>query len=188
MFELDLEKAEEYLRAAYLAATNSKDTSNQNGALLVAGNGRHSSGVNNFPPGVKYTEERATTRPDKYRYFEHAERNAVYNAARKGVQTHDATLYCPWAACCPCARAIRCSGVTNIVLHKQRMMMTPERWLDDVNMALSMLEEAGVGIHYFDGPIVGTKQVIVNGELWWPFEEPAEGIGNHKEFVGLAGE
>ena len=86
-------------------------------------------------------------------------------------------MFCPWAACCPCARAIIDTGVARIVLHEQRMKMTPERWLDDVNQALEMLEEAGVELMYFTETVKGPT-VLVNGELWSPTSAAVEDIGN----------
>lgn len=169
----------EYLARAYHVASASSDRSNQNGALLVGRDGRLiGEGCNDFCEGVVFTEARATTRPTKYRYYEHAERRAVFAAARKGKIVDGATMFCPWAACCPCARALIDSGVRFLVLHEQRMKMTPERWLDDVNQALEMLEEGGIEISYFSGPVKGPS-VIVNGELWSPTSEEIQGLGNY---------
>lgn len=176
-----LGEAHRYLANAYALARQSKDKSNQNGAILLPVNDEMSTGINNFPPGVKFTDDRATTRPTKYRYFEHAERAAVYLAARVGKATYGSTVYCPWASCCDCARSMICAGVANLVVHHERMQMTPERWIDDVNEALSMLKESGIKIHYYEG-IVKAQPVLVNGELWSP-DSPVQKSGNW--FVGM---
>lgn len=174
------ERTAEYLRNAYCVARQSRDKSNQNGSTLVNATGDIiGTGVNNFPLGVQYTEERATTRPTKYRYFEHAERNSIYQAARAGNGVYGATMFCPWAACCDCARSIIQSGVLVLVMHRERMLMTPERWQDDVNEALEMLVEGGVQLMYHEGPIDGCPDLFVNGELWNPADDPlTEGSGN----------
>lgn len=168
------------LAKAYELAEASSDRSNQNGAVLLSADGQRIIGMgrNDFPPGVEFTEERATTRPKKYRYYEHAERWAVYNAALKGKTTEGSIMVCPWAACADCARALICAGVAKLIVHKQRMLMTPDRWIDDVTEALEMIKEAGIVIEEFDGP-VGGPRVLVNGELWLPSDEPqAIGVGN----------
>ena len=43
-------------------------------------------------------------RPMKYLYFEHAERNAIFTAARHGIRTEGATLYVQALPCVDCAR------------------------------------------------------------------------------------
>lgn len=43
-------------------------------------------------------------RPIKYMYFEHAERNAIFTAARHGIRTDGATLYVQALPCVDCAR------------------------------------------------------------------------------------
>lgn len=166
-----LTDAAEYLRNAYCIAAQSRDNSNQNGAVLVSAKKELiSTGVNNFAIGVEFTEERATTRPKKYRYFDHAERNAIYLAARShsAPGVFGSTMYCPWASCCPCAIGIINSGVRTLVMHRERMQMTPPRWEDDVNEALGMMKEAGLTLLYYEGPVEGAPPLIVNGETWDP--------------------
>jgi dCMP deaminase len=182
---MNKELAIRHLRAAYEAAAHSLDPSNQNGAVLVGQLGKVlSDGENNFAKGVKFTDERARLRPQKYRYFEHAERNAIYTAARLGNKVAQSTMYCPWAACCDCARGIIQSGVKTLVMHKERMAMTPERWADDVNEALAMLVEAQVVLEYYEGPIEGAGGVFVNGTMWNPSAPPKDkNQGNY--FVGM---
>ncbi len=43
-------------------------------------------------------------RPIKYMFFEHAERNAIFTAARHGIRTEGATLYVQALPCVDCAR------------------------------------------------------------------------------------
>jgi dCMP deaminase len=175
--------AEKYLTRAYEFAATSRDNSNQNGAILMfPGRLESCPGVNNFPPLVKWDEEKATTRPDKYRYFEHAERDVIYNAARWGHSTKGNIMYCPWASCCPCGRAIITAGISDLVVHRPRMEMTPERWRLDVNEALLMMQKAGVRLHYFEEPL-DAPAIMVNGELWSPDTPPKKGGGNW--FVGM---
>lgn len=181
-----MNNAETHLRTAYQIATQSRDTSNQNGATLVSACGEViGHGVNNFAMGVEFNVERAESRPEKYRYFEHAERNSIYQAARAGASTMGSTMFCPWAACCDCARGIINAGVHTLVMHRERMQMTPERWREDVNEALSMMEEAGVQLLYHEGPIYNSKRILVNGELWDPKDSSTRKTGNW--FVGMDG-
>lgn len=174
------ERTAEYLRNAYCLARQSKDPSNQNGATVISNTGEViATGNNNFPVGVEFTKERSEVRPNKYRYFEHAERAALYQAARTGRRTFGSTMYVPWAACCDCARGIINAGVSTVVMHDARMQMTPERWQSSVNEALEMLVEGRVTLQYYEGPIEGAPEVYVNGQQWNPADNPiAEGSGN----------
>lgn len=56
-------------------------------------------------------------RPAKYEYVEHAERNAVYNAARSGVRTEGAIAYLNWqpTPCVECTKAFIQAGIDEVV-------------------------------------------------------------------------
>lgn len=156
----------DFLSVALGIATQSKDTSSQNGAIIVDMYGRAiSSGCNNFPEGVEYLAERLE-RPAKYQYFEHAERNAIYKAARSGRSTQGATMYCPWAACHDCARAIIQSGICCLV--RQSNIANPQRWAQSCEAGDIMLREAGIEIIDYEGFISGYIQVLRDGVLITP--------------------
>jgi dCMP deaminase len=130
------------------AAEFSMDPHTQNGALLVSTMGEVVLAANTMPE-IESRPERFV-RPKKYLYIEHAERNAIYLAARRGICTENATLYVPWFACADCARAIIQAGITRVVGHIVPWMQTPDRWKESVRAAESMLEEAGVVSSYLD--------------------------------------
>lgn len=161
------------LMQAYNIAQQSPDNSNQNGAILVNDNQVIGAAYNDFPQGIKFTSERSSTRPEKYRYFEHAERNAILMAARHGKRVKGATMYCPWASCCPCARAIIQSGVKRLVVHWSRMVMTPDRWIAEVDQAWEMMKEAGIEIVSILEPIYAAS-ILVNGISWTPTQDPIQ--------------
>lgn len=162
-------REELFLSQAYKLAKTSKDPSNQNGALIIDPftNKILGIGSNNFPQGVQFTDDRALQRPLKYQYFEHAERWAIYDAAKHGKCLTGASMYSPWAACCDCARGIILSGIKELLVHKERMDLTPDRWSEDVKRALTILDEGGVVVRYFQGS-VQAPSIIVNGEKWSP--------------------
>lgn len=136
----------ELLIASYLEAQKSPDLSTQVGALLVGANGEIvSSGFNSFPSRVRNTEVRQQ-RPKKYLYTEHAERNAILNAAKKGIQTDNLILVCAWAACADCARAIINSGIKTIVRHPRKSLGNDMdgRWSASITAGDEMFYESGV--------------------------------------------
>lgn len=134
-----------FLEMCQLVASRSEDQSTQCGAVIVGkGNQIISTGYNGFPRGVKNLPER-NERPIKYSYFEHSERNAIYNAARTGVSTEGATMYITGYPCCDCARAIIQAGITQVIIPGRRKQADfEERWKESIDMAKGMLREAGV--------------------------------------------
>ena len=124
------EEMRERLRLTAYFALRSPDPSTQNAAVIMQSNDciiPATLSVNKFPRGVLYEPER-WERPIKYSYIEHAERNAIYAAARLGIPTAEKTLVCPWAACADCARAIIQSGISRLITLAPREDDTHDRW------------------------------------------------------------
>ena len=133
----------------------SKDTSVQVGCVIVGKNHEViSTGFNGFPigvddaPGCELKGSRYD-RPLKYFYTEHAERNAIYLAARRGVSLDDSTIFLQWYPCADCARAIIQSGIRSVWIDGSKYNPdTPteadKRWEDSFKAAKIMFEEAGV--------------------------------------------
>lgn len=157
-----------WLRETYgYAAIASGDPHTKNGVIIFPRKvNYHILGSNQFPEGISSKPERLE-RPLKYSYIEHAERNAIYNAARMGVSLEGATMYGPWIACVDCARAIINSGITTVVAHEAIMLKTPERWEESITIALAMLKESGIRMLLYKGKI-GRVKALFNGEVWEP--------------------
>lgn len=139
-----------WMQCAALAASQSKDRSRKVGCVIVDRRDvAISMGWNGFPRGVNDHIEGRHARPLKYKWTEHAERNAIYNAAARGASTLGCTIYLPWFPCSNCARAIIQSGI-------ERMVCVPcepgdAQWSEDMSVAETMLREAGVQIDFFAG-------------------------------------
>lgn len=137
---------ESLLIASYEEAKKSDDPSTQVGAVLVNATGTIvSTGFNIFPIGVKRTEKR-TQRPNKYLYTEHAERNAILNAAKMGIKTDGLIMVCAWAACADCARAIINSGIKAVIRHPHNGLTggIKDRWNESMIAGDKMFYESGV--------------------------------------------
>lgn len=133
-----------FLAIAKDAAKRSKDPSTQVGAVIVGpDNEVRSIGYNCFPRGADDGAPGRLERPTKYKWLEHAERNAIYNAARVGVPLKGCRMYVSWVPCSDCARAIIQSGITELVVED---LSIPERWRADFLVSLPMLREAGIRI------------------------------------------
>lgn len=164
------DSAHDFLRVAYLNAARSKDPSTTNGAVLVSS--KTSKTINSwncFPRGVNESAIR-WEKPLKYEFIEHAERNAIFEAARQGVSTAGACLYCTWYACVDCARSIIQAGIGEVVGHASMFEGTPDRWRDSISKAFEMFAESGVKCYAYDGRIFESDcpELRFNGEVWRP--------------------
>lgn len=96
----------------------SKDRSTGVGAVIVGpDNEQRSAGYNGFPRNVDDDRRERHDRPLKYEFTEHAERNAIYNAARMGTSLDGCRMYLNWypLPCPDCARAIIQSGIVEVI-------------------------------------------------------------------------
>lgn len=130
----------------------SKDRSTKVGAVIIDSNKRIiSTGYNGMPMGCDDDLNYRHERPQKYGYFEHAERNAIYDAARRGVSTDGATIYLKWFPCQDCARAIIQSGIVRVVCEKVDLENNDKNnWGDKFKISKEMLEERGIEITYIN--------------------------------------
>ena len=129
----------------------SKDRSRRVGCVIVGeGNDVRAMGFNGFPRGVDDDKEVRHQRPAKYLWTEHAERNAIYNAARAGTSLQGCRMYLPWFPCIDCARAIIQVGIQELVA--VRPDLSDEQWGDGFNAALDLFAETGLRVRFYDEP------------------------------------
>jgi len=156
---------QQYMLMAYKAATKSPDPSTQNGAVVVTSAGT-AEDCNRFPDRVKVTDDRLQ-RPLKYNFIEHAERNAIFKAAKLQLPLPGSTMYVPWFACSDCARAIISVGIRQVVGHKKMLDGTPDHWKESIEHAFTMLAESGVETVWLEGDLGGPK-ILFNGKWFQP--------------------
>ena len=113
------------------------------------------SGYNGFVRGVDDKVLERHERPAKYSWTEHAERNAIYNAARLGIALNGCTAHVNWFPCIDCARAIVQAGVIRLVGLQPNN--ADERWGSDFEFALAMLRETGTEITLYDYPQLAAR-------------------------------
>jgi dCMP deaminase len=133
-----------------LVATWSEDRSRQVGAVIVGpSNEVRSLGFNGLPRGVSGVSDlrHASVGGEKYHWFEHAERNAIYNAARAGISTQGCRIYSSLFPCADCTRAIIQSGIVQVnTIPAPDLDKTFERSFE---VATEMIKEAGIEIRLF---------------------------------------
>ena len=142
---------EYFLGIAEQVKLKSKDQSTQIGAVIVGiDNEILSTGYNSFPRGMDDSKIERQERPEKYFWFEHAERNAIYNAARIGVSLKNSTIYLTSGLpCMDCARGIVNSGIKVVWCKKKCTTKNKEKWEESQMKSLQLLNECGVQVFYY---------------------------------------
>ena len=137
-----------YLKLCREVAARSKDPNTQIGCLIVGpAHEIRSTGYNSFPRGIRDDVPERRTRPTKYLWMEHAERNAIYNAARAGASMEGCTIYVDIMPCMDCARGIVQAGIREVVISKERMTQYSSAQYDEHFGNVEVLfGEAGVSI------------------------------------------
>jgi dCMP deaminase len=142
----------EYFRGiAHQVKLKSKDRYTQIGAVVVGSDNQIvSTGYNSFPRGIDDSVDERQERPEKYYWFEHAERNSLYNAALIGVSTKGCTMYLTCGIpCSDCARGIINSGIKKIVCERVGGAVG-NLWDEHAKRSVEMFNEAGVKIDYYE--------------------------------------
>ncbi len=138
--------SDEMMQAAIAAARRSPNRVRKVGAVLTPASGEPvSSACNDYPRGVRDTELRHQG-DGRLVWMEHAERNAIYAAARAGTATDGATLASTYFPCVDCARAIVQAGIRQ--LHTLPPDLDDPVWGASFVASRVILEEAGVALHF----------------------------------------
>ncbi|MBN1325210.1 MAG: dCMP deaminase family protein [Alphaproteobacteria bacterium] len=137
-----------FLELARHISTWSKDDSTKVGCVIIGPDKEiRSTGYNGLPRGVDDSNPERIERPIKYSFFEHAERNAIYNATLCGTSLRNCSLYVTVMPCADCARAIIQSGI------KEVFFCIPDQgsekaklagWRESIKYSLEMFDESGV--------------------------------------------
>jgi dCMP deaminase len=71
----------------------------------------------------------------------HAEANAIYFAAKKGISLEGATIYCTHSPCRKCAEAIIQSGITEVIFDQDYRDQEPKQ----------LMLRAGLEVKHYEG-------------------------------------
>lgn len=136
--------------AAQYAEERSLSNGRKVGCLLIPVNVHEPMVIatNELPSNVEETVARLS-KPGKNVWVEHAERMAIYKAARMGVSLTDATAYVTWFPCIDCARGLTLSGVKRVVCGKQPDLEDPN-WGKSFTAAYGYMLEAEVDVDIID--------------------------------------
>jgi dCMP deaminase len=154
MTEIEIDTRKKWDRRFFelsrLVATWSEDQSRKVGAVIVGpANDIRAIGFNGLPRRVSAEPEGRHSRQggEKYYWFEHAERNAIYNAARSGISTEGCRMYTNLFPCADCTRGIIQSGI--VELNSFEAPEADEVFKRSFEVAVVMLQEANVDVRLF---------------------------------------
>jgi len=150
-----------FLEICHVLAKRSKDQNTKIGCVIVGPDKEiRSVGYNCFPRGIDDNRPERQERPEKYFWFEHAERNAAYNALRIGISLFGCTCYLPAPPCADCARGLIQIGIAEVVSEAN---IIPARFAANCKAAHAMLKEAGVLLR---APNSRESLVLIEGDSW----------------------
>lgn len=140
-----------FMELALHISTWSKDPSTKVGCVVVGPDKEiRSQGYNGFPRGVNDNIEHRQTRPIKYAFYEHSERNAIYNACSFGASLKGCTMYVTMPPCADCARAIIQSGIKQVYFMAPPIdaakVQSANNWRETVHASFEMFDESGVKV------------------------------------------
>jgi dCMP deaminase len=142
-----------FMTMAYLCSMKSKDESTHIGAVVVGpDNEIRSTGYNSFVRGLLDDIPTRQERPEKYFWFEHAERNSIYNASLMGVSLKGCKMYTNGTPCCDCTRGIIQSGIKEVIVDIK--WESPDVWGENAKRTIDMFNETGVNIRMWDGELI----------------------------------
>jgi dCMP deaminase len=113
------------------------------GAVLVLRDGVEITACNTFPAGIRDIEERHAG-DGRFVWMEHAERHAIFEAARRGAATAGAHMTTMFFPCIDCARAIVEAGI--VCLDTPAPAFDDPVWGASFERSQIILKEGGVHI------------------------------------------
>jgi dCMP deaminase len=159
-----------FLRQAYkYAHKNSVDPSTHTGVVIVLNYQSIMRGANHGPGGLIIPDEILKSSA-KYDWVEHAEQNAVHQAANKGVSLKGGTIYSPWFPCAPCASAIIGAGIIELVTHKELQELSKKldvKWGDSQRIAAEMFRLKEVKLREVSGRIGDDIPILFKGQIFY---------------------
>lgn len=125
-------------------AAMSKDPSRKVGCVLFGPEGEiRSSGRNGLPRGIDETPAIRHQKPDKLRWYMHAEENAIAQAARSGASTNGCTaIVSTLHPCAKCAGLMVQAGI--IKIYSLAPDLSDPTWGEDAIRAQDIMREGGI--------------------------------------------
>lgn len=132
----------------------SKNRSNKVGAVLVDQDKIiRSTGYNGIPRGLDDTVEERNAAGSwvKHLYYEHAERNVLWNCVNVGIPTAGCSLYVTHLCCPDCTRGIIQCKIKEVVVDAGGLDLPFYlKYKDELAITIEMLAESSIELRYHD--------------------------------------
>lgn len=152
-----------FMTMAYLTAMKSKDESTHCGSVIVDDlNHIVSTGYNSFVRGINDDVSERQERPQKYKWFEHGERNAIYSAANRGSEVRGCRIYVTGLPCADCIRGIIQAGIKEVIIEERKEF--GKEWDESHKVTLQMIEESGIKLRYMEEDIIREISKFTRGK------------------------
>lgn len=149
-----------FMTMVYLVASKSRDERTHMGAVVVGpGKEIRSTGYNSFVRGLNDAVTGRQRKGEKQYWFEHAERNAIYNATLMGVSLVNCVMYTNGIPCMDCARGIVQSGIKEVIVDKKWDTNDLRRNRERNRRTLKMFKEVGVKLKYHNPKYVPIQKL-----------------------------
>ena len=140
---------EYFLKLAMLASERATCPRMHCGCVLVKDKYVLSTGYNGSLPGLEHCEDVGCLIVDEHCVrTNHAEMNAIAQAARHGISINGATAYVTNMPCTTCAKALLAAGIARIVIFSDYHGSLAEQFLDESGVPLDRLPMPGRDINY----------------------------------------
>ncbi len=148
-----------FMSMVYLVAAKSKDERTHIGAVIIGPDKEiKSTGYNSFVRKLKDDVSERQEKPEKFFWFEHAERNAIYNATLIGTSLKGCKMYTNGIPCMDCARAVVQSGIDEVIVDKSWNDGNKGDDLEHTRRTLQMFEEVGIKVRYWEGKLLNIEK------------------------------
>jgi len=140
-----------FISMAFLASTRSSDSQTNHGCVITDSNNRVLGlGYNGFPAGMP-DDILPNTRPNKYKWMVHAERNALANCS---LRPEKGTAYITGPPCLDCAKALYQEGVRHFVCVDGHGTHLEDN--DDKCVLEILIESANITVDWVDASSIGS--------------------------------
>lgn len=140
---------EYFLKLAMLASERSTCPRMHCGCVIVKNKFVLATGYNGSLPGLPHCEEEGCLIVDNHCVrTNHAEINALTQAATHGVNIKDSTAYITNMSCTTCAKALIAAGIKRVVVFSDYHDTLATKFYSDSNVEIVKLKMPGKEIHY----------------------------------------
>lgn len=148
-----------FMSMVYLIAEGSKDQRTHIGAVVIGpDNEIRTTGYNSFVRRLNDNVPERQEKPEKFYWFEHAERNSMDNATLIGTSLRGCKMYINGIPCMDCARGIVQSGILEVIVDKEWNEGNTGGDLEHSKRTIQMFKETGVKLRYWKGNLLQIKK------------------------------